>query len=253
MSTGKSHVFHRDRKNRNTAPPSTVSVRRRAPVMRSGWNWVARIFLSRHSMASSTPSGAWAAGSSPSPRRSAALVVGAVHRKAGPVQLVEKTPRGGGHQVDTVPGFFRGLVVRGGGQVLNERPAQGHVERLHPPADAQHGLARLEEPGDQLQLRLVSHQVRGAAAPVLLAVAGGGYVPAAREEQAVAGAAVLQVQGADPPGPRRLPGTGCSLSVFPLRRRERWFSWEIPPNVAKVQRGAGAARKFLLPNRDFLL
>ena len=72
--------------------------------------------------------------------------------------------------------------------MLDQGPAEGDVEQLHPTADAENGHAQPDRRPDQLQLELVALGVD----PVLGRVVGGPVagrldVPAAGQEQAVEG------------------------------------------------------------------
>ena len=90
---------------------------------------------------------------------------------------------------------------RGGGgmagDVLDQVAAQGHVQHLMPPADAEDGFFQFQEPPRQIQLVPIPEGVDALACSVALAVQDGIHVRAAGEQQAVAGICQRQLHGKD--------------------------------------------------------
>ena len=78
------------------------------------------------------------------------------------------------------------LVAELVGQVLAERPAEGHVDQLHPAADAEHRHVAFDGAHGERELRAVAlgHQMLGRRVHVG-AVAGGVDVVAAGQDQPV--------------------------------------------------------------------
>ncbi len=97
-----------------------------------------------------------------------------------------------------------------GGDILVQVPAQHHIEQLDAPADAQHGLAGLQDQGEEGLLHAVplGHQgpqfLRG-----FLPVEAGGQVVAAGKQEPVEGLGIaLQGGGVGGQGQDDRRGTG---------------------------------------------
>ena len=114
------------------------------------------------------------------------LVVEGVHveRASAPVSRCSSEPRatetgwaGSNGRVALVV-----LEVGAVGEMLVQRAAARHVERLHPAADAEHGKVALCGAGEERQLVLVAGAIDVGAEPrmALLAVDGRGRCPGRR-------------------------------------------------------------------------
>ena len=86
----------------------------------------------------------------------------------------------------------------GVGYVLDQRAAQGDVEDLDAPADAQDGLPGLKEGAEQGQLRPVPHGVGGLGPAIFLKEQGGVQIAAAAQNQA--GTGQIRLGGVGRPG-----------------------------------------------------
>ena len=142
-------------------------------------------------------------------------MVGAVDRKDRAVKPVEGGALRAEHRVDQVllDRDMEYFLLRG--QILDQGASQGHINQLHPTANAQNGLARPIKRPKQGQFGLVTGLVRGIGALVLLSVEGALDVAAAAQHKA----GTAQIGGGAVTGGRVPSGApdGGAVVVGPAR------------------------------------
>ena len=107
-------------------------------------------------------------------------------------------------------------VTRGGGQILAEVAAEGKVQQLAAPADAEDGPARRRKAADQRQLPQVPVEIDIPAEQVFLAVKG--RVAVAPAAQQKTGAATGGGKIAADPGPQSRGGQSRRVIFEKVRR-----------------------------------